>query len=100
MDKSIKSVLLERLVNNKAQELIKKDPDLKVKINCNIGEYFFEVTLAKENSDGEQTEKYIIHNSVTGPNTTDLAVRKLWDWRSGGYWNKCSDEVIHDIKYC
>lgn len=99
MDKSVKSVLLEKLVNNKAQELIKKDPDLKVKINCNIGEYFFEVTLAKENSDGEQIEKYIIHNSITGPNTTDLEVHKLWDWRSGGYWNRSSKEVIRDIKY-
>lgn len=95
-----KSVLLERLVNNKAQELIKKDPALKVTMNCSIGQYFFEVTLAKENFDGEQTEKYVVNNSITGPNTTDLVVRKLWDWRSGGYWNKSSNEVIHNIKYC
>lgn len=95
-----KSVSLERLVNNKAQELIKKDPALKITMNCSIGPCFFEVTLAKVNSDGEQTEKYIVHNSITGPNTTDLMVRKLWDWRSGGYWNKSSNEVIRDIKYC
>lgn len=96
----IKSVSLERLVNNKAQELIKKDPALKVTTNCCLSPFFFEVTLAKENSDGEQTEKYIVYNSITGPNTTDLEVHKLWDWRSGGYWNRSSKEVIHNIKYC
>lgn len=95
-----KSVSLERLVNNKVQELMAKDPALKITMNCSIGPCFFEVTLAKENEYKEQTEKYIVHNSITGPNTTDLVVRKLWDWRSGGYWNKCSNEVTHDIKYC
>jgi hypothetical protein len=95
-----KSVSLERLVNNKAQELMAKDPDLKVTMNCSIGKFFFEVTLAKENKYKEQTEKYIIHNSITGPNTTDLEIHKLWDWRSGGYWNRSSKEIIHEIKYC
>jgi hypothetical protein len=95
-----KSVSLERIVNNKVQELMAKDPALKVTMNCSIGPCFFEVTLAKENEYKEQTEKYIVHNSITGPNTTDLVIRKLWDWRSGGYWNQCSNEVIHDIKYC
>ena len=94
-----KSVSLERIVNAKAQELIDKDPELKITMNCNIGAYFFEVTLAKENKYEEQTEKYIIHNSITGPDTTDLEVHKLWDWRSGGYWNRGSKEIIKNIKY-
>lgn len=100
MDKA-KLKRLENAVMSKAQDYMNKDPDLKitvgpVDISCGFG--CFEVTLAKENEFGEQTEKIILTNLITGPNTTDIHVRKLWDWRSGGYWNKQSDDSW-EIKY-
>ena len=91
---------IQNLVNNKAQEIIAKNPGLKITSGYNIGKYFYEITLSRKDKDNEDIEKYIIHNCITGPDTTDIEVHKLWDWRSGGYWNRSSKEIIRDIKYC
>lgn len=92
---------LENAVMSKAQDFMNKDPALKIiygPIDIACGTGCIEVTLAKENEYHEQTEKIIITNVVTGPNTTEIHTRKLWDWRSGGYWNRQSDDCF-EMKY-
>ena len=93
-----KSKLLEKLVFDKAVEIIAKN-HLKIVSSHNIGKYFFEIILSKKNKYNEDIEKYIIYNCITGPDTTDIEVHRLWDWRSGGYWNRSSKEIIRNIKY-
>lgn len=100
MENMDKSTLLEKLVFDKAIGIIAKNPGLKIVSGCNIGKYFYEITLSKKDKYNEDIEKYIIHNCITGPDTTDIEVHKLWDWRSGGYWNRSSKVIIRDIKYC
>lgn len=82
---------LENIVTTKMQELIENDPELQVShkpYDITWGSGAFEGTLCKRNAYDEMTEKVIVSTITTGPDTAELHVNRLWDWRSGGYWDK------------